>query len=489
MKTLRAVIVVVLIAAAFVAGKWYAGRSADTVPAAGGRRILYWVDPMHPAYKSDKPGIAPDCGMKLEPVYADGGPAAPAAANRKILHYRDPKDPEYTSDKPGLNPETGNELQPVYEGDPASMPPGTVQISADKQQLIGVKLSTAEFSSGTDTIRAVGKVAIDETRITHVHSRTEGWIDKVYVNATGDVVRKGQPMFTIYSPELLASEQEYLLALKARDTLRGSTIRGVAADNDSLVSAARRRLELWELSETQIEELGRTQKPVTNITVYAPSSGYIMSRNAFPNQKAMPEADLYTIVDLSRVWVMASVFEYQAPQVRVGQPAVVSLPYDGGRTIRTHVSFIQPQVDPATRTIQIRLELPNPGLLLKPDMFVNVELASPQPSRLTVPAQAVLDTGTKKIVFVARGNGFFEPRDVAPGERLGDRVQVLKGLAPGEQIVTSGNFMISSESQLKSATGAGSPMPDMPDMPGTAQPKAKSQPAAPAHHDGEHPHD
>jgi RND family efflux transporter MFP subunit len=176
-----------------------------------------------------------------------------------------------------------------------------------------------------------------------------------------------------------------------------------------------------------------------------------MTRNAFANQKVMPDTELYTVVDLSRIWVLASVFEYQMPSVHIGQPVTVSLPYDGGRTVSARVSYIQPQVDPATRTIQVRLELPNPGMALKPEMFVNVELNSPQPNRLTVPAEAVLDTGLKKVVFVDRGNGYFEPREVVTGERTDGRIQVLHGLKAGERVVTSGNFLINSESQLKSA--------------------------------------
>jgi RND family efflux transporter MFP subunit len=365
---------------------------------------------MHPAYKSDKPGIAPDCGMKLVPVYA-GESLASAVITA----------------------------------------PGTVAISAQKQQLIGVRYGTAEIASGADTVRATGKVAIDETRVSHVHSRTEGWIDKVYADFTGDVVHKGQALVTLYSPELLASQQEYLLAIKARDSMRDSPIPGTAADSASLVDASRRRLQHWDLSEAQIEELERSGKAVTNTTLYAPASGYVMARNAFANLKITPDTELYTVVDLSRVWVLASVFEYQAPLIHVGQAAVVSLPYGSGRSWNARVSYIQPQVDAQTRTIQVRLELPNPGLALKPEMFVNVELRSPQPARLTVPAEAVLDTGLKKTVFVDRGDGHFEPREVETGERIGDRVAVLKGLVAGERLVVSGNFLMNSESQLKAA--------------------------------------
>jgi len=402
-------LIVVAVAGAFFAGRWYAAKAPRTPE----RKVLYWVDPMHPAYKSDKPGIAPDCGMKLVPVYAD---ETLASALKTV--------------------------------------PGTVAISAERQQLIGVRVGTAEITAGAETVRATGKVAIDETRVSHVHSRTEGWIDKVYADFTGDVVRKGQPLVTLYSPDLLATEQEYLLAIKARDAMRDSPIQGAAADAASLAEASRRRLQLWDLSERQIEDVERSGKPVTNTTLYAPASGYVMARNAFPNEKITPDTELYTVVDLGRVWVLASVFEYQGPLIHVGQPAVVSLPYGGGRSWNARVSFIQPQVDAQTRTLQVRIELPNPGLALKPDMFVNVELRSPEPARLTVPVEAVLDTGLKKTVFVDLGNGHFEPREVETGERIGDRVAVRKGLAAGERLVISGNFLLNSESQLKAAAGA-----------------------------------
>ncbi|MGE5645113.1 MAG: efflux RND transporter periplasmic adaptor subunit [Acidobacteriota bacterium] len=441
MRLVRVLLILAAIAAAFFAGRLFKPKQAP--PQTGERKVLYWVDPMHPAYKSDKPGIAPDCGMKLEPVYAEPAPGAPAGP-----------------------------AAPAPE-----MPPGTVQISADRQQLIGVRYGTAEYSAGTDVIRAAGKVAIDETRVAHVHSRTEGWVEKVFANFTGDFVKKGQPMLTIYSPELLATQQEFLLALKARDVMHHATVQGASADTNSLVEAARRRLQLWDLSDAQIDEVARTGKPLTSVTLYAPSSGYITARNAFANQKAMPDVELYTLVDLSRVWVQASVFEYQVPSIRLGQMATVELPYNGGKTYHARVTFIQPQVDPATRTVQVRLELPNPRLALKPEMFVNVELSSPQPRRLTVPAEAVLDSGLRKTVFLDRGNGYFEPREVQTGERIGDRIVILGGLVAGDRIVTSGNFLLNSESQLKAAAAGSAAVP--PAGPGAGAP------ATP----GEHHHD
>ncbi len=501
MKAVRMLIGLALLAAAFIGGYGYRhwlGKGAGAPAGKGGRRILYYVDPMHPGYKSDKPGIAPDCGMKLEPVYEGGqmGEAAPTA-ERKILHYRDPQDPKYTSDKPGLNPETGNELEPVYAGEPSSMPMGTIRVSPEKQQLIGVQYGEVESAAGVHSFRAVGKVAFDETKIARVHARIDGWVERVFVDFVGKVVEKGQPLLTIYSPELVASQQEYLLALKSQRIMKNSALEGAIADSNSLLAAVRKRLELWELSDEQIDEVARTGKPTTYVTLYSPIGGYVVARNAFPKQRIMPDTELYTVVDLNRVWIMADVFEYEAPMIRMGQPARVSLSYYPGKSFAARVNYIQPQVDPMTRTLKVRLEAGNPGLRLKPDMYVDVEFRVDMPRRLTVPAGAVLDSGLKTTVFVDRGNGYLEPRQVETGERLGDRIEIRKGLEPGERIVTSGNFLIDSESQLKAAAagmaghqhgggvGAASE-PPTPSAPGQKRPKA-APPAAAAGHEGHQP--
>jgi RND family efflux transporter MFP subunit len=478
MKAIRTIGLLVAIAAAFAGGYIYRavkGNAAGT--AAGGRKVLYWIDPMHPAYKSAKPGIAPDCGMKLEPVYADGGTRSPtaSAAERKVLYYRDPKAPDYKSRQPGLNPETGNELEPVYADDVSAMEVGTVQITPDKQQLIGVKYGQVEAGGGFRTIRAVGKVAIDETRIGHVHTKLEGWIDQVFVDVTGKLVKKGEPLLTIYSPDMLASERELLLAAKAKTIMRDSALPAGFDQSESLLQATRRRLELWDLSDAQIDQVLQTGKPIKNITVYSPMTGYITDRKAFPQLKVMPDTDLYTIVDLSHVWIMADVFEYEAPNIRVGQTARVSLQALPGKTFNARIDFLQPEVDPMTRTLKVRLNMDNPGLMLKPDMYADVEFRVNIPSTLMVPAEAVLNAGDRKTVFVDRGNGYFEPRQVTTGEREGDRIQILSGLSAGERIVTSGNFLVDSESQMKAAASG---MGGMAGMPGMTNKPEKSEPPA-----------
>jgi RND family efflux transporter MFP subunit len=416
MKFVKFFFAAVLLGATFLGGigysRWYGVRKE------GGeskeRKVLYWVDPMHPAYKSDKPGIAPDCGMKLVPVYNDAAPAPVRATTE-------------------------------------SQPPGTIQIAPEKQQLIGIQFATVEFASSGDTIRATGKVAIDETRVVRVHPKIEGWIEKVYLDFMGAQVQKGDPLLTLYSPEMLASEKEYLFALKARDILQQGALPSAVANSGSLIEAARRKLELWDLSESQIQEIERTGQPIHSITLFSPASGYLTARNSFANQRVTPETELYAITDLSRVWIMADVFEADAPKIRQGQFATVRMPYQEGGAFSARVNYVQPQVDPQTRTIKLRLEASNTGMQLKPEMFVDIDFPLGSSRQLAVPADAVLDSGNRQTVFLDRGNGYLEPRQVQIGDRFGDRIGILSGLKAGDRVAMAASFLIDSESQLKSA--------------------------------------
>lgn len=433
-------------------GRWYGPRQSAENSKQANKPKGYHC-PMHPSYHSDKPGDCPICGMKLVPDEDSAHPVSSAAQQGvgKVLFYRDPKAPNFKSDKPGINPETGSELEPVYENDPAAMPMGTIRISPDKQQVIGVKFGEVTAGAGIHSFRSVGKVAMDETRLAKVQTKIEGWIDRVYVDFTGKLVEKGQPLLTLYSPEMLASQQEYLLAIRSRELMRSSPLAGTQQQSETLLEAARKRMELWDLSDAQIEEIARTGKPIKNITLYSPIGGYVMMRNAFPKQRITPDTELYTVADLSRVWIMADVFENEASMIQVGMQARMSLSYGSGRKIDGVVSYIQPQIDPTSRTLKVRIEADNPDMTLKPDMFVNVEFSVSMPARMTVLADAVLNTGLKKTVFVDRGNGYLEPRLVETGERIGDRIEITKGLTAGERIVISSHFLIDSESQLKSS--------------------------------------
>jgi RND family efflux transporter MFP subunit len=412
------VLIVILIGGAWAAGfgygRWYAK------PAAGGkaeRKVLYWVDPMHPWYKSDKPGIAPDCNMALEPVYEG---------------------------------EAGK-----YEHKPEGLAPGAVQVTPEKQQLLGVELANPEYTTSTDSIRAVAKVALDETRVAKVQAKIDGWVDQVFVDFTGKEVRKGQPLLAVYSPEALATQQELLLAARAHQQARENPVHEMMASSTNLLEAARKRLSLWDISEEQIDRVLQTGQPIKNLTLYSPISGYVMERNVYAKQKIMPDTMLYTIADLSRVWVIADVYEYEAANVRLLQPATFTLSYLPGKVFRGRVSYIMPQVDPETRTLKVRIELENPGNVLKQEMFGDVELKTGGVRRLTVPQSAVLNSGKRQTVFVDRGAGYFEPREIKVGAQLGGRVEVLGGLTPEDRIVVSGNFLIDSESQLKAAAGGG----------------------------------
>jgi RND family efflux transporter MFP subunit len=417
---------------------------------AGEGKILYYQDPMHPWYRSDKPGIAPDCGMKLVPIYAPVPEDQPKPGERRILYYQDAMNPSHHSDKPGIAPD-GMKLVPVYasENPAAALPPGGVEISSARQQMMGVATAKAEYRTLDQTIRAVGQVAMDETRLVHVHVRTSGWIKKVFVDYTWQQVKQGDPLFTFYSPDLLATEQEYLLALKARDSLAKSSFPEIATAGASLLESARRRLELWDLTDGEIREIEISGKPSHDITIYAPTTGYVVDRKAFPNQYVSPEMDIYQIVDLRSIWAEGEIYESDIPSVSLGQSAVLTTDALPNAALRGKLTFISPTVKPDTRTLSVRMEFPNPGMRLKPGMFVNVELHRGLGRRLTVPVDAVLDSGAHQRVFVDRGKGVFEPRTVTVGTRTTDYAVILSGLRAGEQVVTRANFLIDSESNLR----------------------------------------
>ena len=324
-----------------------------------------------------------------------------------------------------------------------------MSIDPQRQQLIGLR--TTEVSRGPvgESWRTVGKVAVDETNVHHVNIKVGGFVDTVYVDYVGKAVRRGERLFSIYSPDLLSVQQEYLLALRTRKALAEG---GVATGaGDDLVEAARERLRLWDVPEAEVERLERTGKPVKNLTMYAPMSGVVTKKDIVMGHR-LNEGDMpYEITDLSRVWVLADAYETDLGRVRMGMPATLSLQAFPDQTFKGRVIFVDPMLDPKTRTAKVRLEFPNPRAELKPEMFGEVTLRTAARDGLRIPADALIDSGTKKVVFVALGEGKFQPREVEVGPVTGDQVEVLSGLDEGEKVVTRANFLVDSESRLRAS--------------------------------------
>lgn len=378
---------------------------------------------------------------------------------------------------PAVNTAQSGDVQPVAAGptsDAAKHAPPTpgmsmgdsketalvpIQLSPERMQSIGVKTGTAEYKQLSDEIRATGTVDIDERLLSYVQVRFPGYIRKVFANATYQYVRKGDPLFTIYSPDLVATQQEYLLALQNQNLLQSSSVEGVAAGAASLSTAAEQRLEQWEVPQSELARLKETGKPITDLTIYSPVSGYITERNALPNLYVEPSTRLYTIADLSRVWVNAQIFQDDVGRLKPDDAVAITVDSYPGRTFTGRIEEILPQVDMATRTVRVRFAIANPGVKLKPGMFVNVDVKSSLGRQLVVPASAVFQSGIRQLVFLNHGNGKLEPREISVGPRVGDDFVVLKGLKADQQIVTSANFLIDSESQLQAAAGSFTPPP------------------------------
>ncbi len=369
-------------------------------------------------------------------------------------------------------PKTGN-VQPAAAGPSAGAgqsAPNTpeqkpeaplmpVQLTPERMQSIGVTMGTVEYKTLSDDLRATGTVDIDERLVSFVQVRFPGYIRSVFANATYQFVRKGDPLFTVYSPDLVATEQEYLLAQQNQKALQSSSVDGVAAGAASLSSAAEQRLEQWEIPQSEIAKLKESGKPITDLMINSPVTGYVTERNALPNMYVEPSTRLYTVADLSQVWVYAQIFQNDVGRLKPGDVAAITVDSYPGRTFSGRIEEILPQVDMATRTIRVRLVISNAGLKLKPGMFVNVDLKANLGRQLVVPAPAVFQSGTRQLVFLNHGNGNLEPKEISVGPRIGDDFVVLKGLKVHQSIVTSANFLIDSESQLQSAAGSFVPPP------------------------------
>jgi Cu(I)/Ag(I) efflux system membrane fusion protein/cobalt-zinc-cadmium efflux system membrane fusion protein len=326
-------------------------------------------------------------------------------------------------------------------------------------QSIGVKTGTVEYKQLSDDLRATGTVDIDEQMLSYVQVRFSGYIRKVFANATYLYVRKGEPLFTVYSPDLVATQQEYLLARQDQKTMGASTVDGVASGAALLSAAAEQRLAQWEVPQSELQKLRETGKTIADLTVNSPVSGYVTEYNALPNMYVGPSTRLYTVADLSRIWVYAQVFQDDVGRLKPGDSVAITVDTYPGRTFHGNIDQILPQVDAETRTVRVRLVIQNPGLKLKPGMYVDCDLKSPLGRQLVVPASAVFQTGTKNLVFLYQGGGEIGPKEVLLGPHVGDDFVVLKGLQPHQKIVTSANFLIDSESQLQAAAGSFLPPP------------------------------
>lgn len=375
-----------------------------------------------------------------------------AGATGRLAGIMSAKKPAQTEQKapaaassvsPGDRKENGGEEQEA----PA------VEIPEDKQQLIGVRTVEATEHQLRSVLRTVGRVEYDERRLSTVNVKVEGWIEKLMVDYTGRYVRKGEPLAEVYSPELVATQQELINAVRWMSENPGGDARKLGTmlrnDSESIVTAARQRLRLWDISEDQIRRIEESGRPLRTVTVYSPVSGYVVQKMAFQGMRVMPGEKLFDLADLGTVWIVAEVYENELGLVREGQNAKITLSYFPGKELNARIEYVYPALSSETRTAKVRFTVPNPGLQLKPQMFTNVEIVLPLGRRLAVPEEAVLDTGTRQVVYVDRGEGYFEPREVKTGVKAEGMQEILSGLKRGERVASSAIFLIDSEAQLK----------------------------------------
>ncbi|HJT20161.1 MAG TPA: efflux RND transporter periplasmic adaptor subunit [Nitrospira sp.] len=327
----------------------------------------------------------------------------------------------------------------------------TVTIAPDRLQTIGVIFEEVKRRPLEKVIRTVGRVEIDERRLARVNLKFAGWIDELLVSAIGDHVKKGDVLFTIYSPDLVATQEEYLLAVQSIKELGQSEFPEVSRGAKDLLEATRRRFQLWDITENHIRELEQTGKVLRTLPMHSPITGTVTRMEARRGTYVSPGTELYMIADLSHIWIFGDIYEYELPFINIGQGATVTLSYDPRTKLHGHVGFIYPTLDPKTRTARVRFELENPGEKLKPEMYANVELGINLGTRLAVPRNAILESGQRQVIFIHHGGGKLEWRTVTVGARTGEYVEVVEGLKEGDHIVTSANFLIDSESQLKAA--------------------------------------
>ncbi len=419
-----------------------AGCGGTSEPPAAEQAGQLYTCGMHPQVVQDQPGTCPICGMDLTPMNGGGSKAKASPApdgERKIAYWQAPMDPTYVRDEPGKSP-MGMDLVPVYE-DEVQAEGNFVEISPGVIQQIGVETAPVERTTVFRHIRTIGEVEVGEDELSVVNLRFSGWVERIYVDKTGDEVKAGQALLAIYSPELVAAQEEYLLALRTQGA------------DAPLARSARRKLELWDIADYDIRKLEEAGEAARTMTIRAPQAGFVLHKNVVEGARVMAGSDLYRIGNLQRIWVTAEVYEHDAPWVDVGQPAQLELTNLTDRTVEGEVSYIYPTLNEKSRTLTVRLEFDNPGVKLKPGMFATVYIEyRKKVDTLAVPTEAILHSGRRKLVFIAHGEGRFEPREVTTGLQGDHRVtEITSGLAEGDLVVTSGQFLIDSESQLQEA--------------------------------------
>ncbi len=458
-------------AAAFILGLVAAG-GVLVLPLACGRKgavaasktAQLWTCVMHPQVVSDKPGKCPICGMELVPK-ATVSTSAPATVvspvaeigGRKVLYWYDPMSPGSRFDKPGKSPFMDMNLVPKYaDEEPGTAGPGatsapSVALSAAAIRATGVSTAPVVREQLVHEIRAVGEIAADETRLERVSARVAGRVEKLWTNFTGQPVRRGAPLYSLYSPDLVASEREYLLALENRRRLAGASAEA-ARSAESLVEASRDRLRLWGISNEQIRTLERTGRPELALTFASPVSGVVLQKSVVEGQYVSEGTELYLLADLSSVWLVAQVYEFELGRIRPGQAVTATVTSYPGREFDGKVVFVEPVLDTETRTARVRAILPNPRGDLKPGMFADARLSLPLGDQLSIPKSAAIDTGVRQVVYVETSPGSFTPRQVKLGATAGDRREIISGLREGEKVVAAANFFIDSQAQLASGS-------------------------------------
>jgi multidrug efflux pump subunit AcrA (membrane-fusion protein) len=430
-------------------------------PAASEQAREEWFCAMHPTVVSDKPGQCPICKMDLvkrEPPAA----ATPAAAattpvaeigGRKVVYWYDPMVPGSRYDKPGKSPHMDMELVPKYadEATPGGAPgeaAPSVSLSPAAIRAAGVATAPVVRQDLVHEIRAVGTIEPDESKLARVASRVAGRVERLHANVTGQPVRRGAPLYELYSPELVATQREFLIALEQQRRLSASGTPQAQESAGALVSAARERLKLWGIGDEQIRRLEATGRPDLTLDFASPISGTVLQKNVIEGQYVQEGTELYLLADLSSVWLVAQVYEFELGRLRTGQPVAVTAAAHPGRAFDGRIAFIEPVLDAQTRTARVRIVLPNPGGELKPGMFADASLKIPLGVQLSIPRSALIDTGARRVVYVETAPGTFTPRDVTLGGASGDRVAVVRGLKEGEKVVAAANFFVDSQAQL-----------------------------------------